>query len=170
MPVDSEIPRKGAWLVSVVGSVVIFAASMAFLVDAGRTFFAPPATPVVAEERPVRVADVASVPAEDVVRPAPAITNGPPLSTKPATSAVAVPGPIVAPSTTRAAPSSTVVGATATATTGVNVRAQARGGSAKVGTLEQGKSVAVLETQGAWTHISTETLEGWVFSKYLSAE
>ena len=167
MPISHDLTRKGAyWLVSVASSVAIVAASMVFIVETSRSFFGPPAAAAaVADERPVRVADVVSAPNGDLPTPAPATTtNGPPPAVRTTTPAVAeVAAPAVA---TPAAPSSPTM--TVSTQTGLNVRAQPRSGSARIGTLEGGTAVTVLDTQGAWTHIATDTIDGWVFSKYLS--
>jgi uncharacterized protein YgiM (DUF1202 family) len=168
MPISHDLTRKGAyWLVSVASSVAIVAASMVFIVETSRSFFGPPAAAAaVAGERPVRVADVVSAPNGDLPTPAPAITtNGPPPPVKaaaPAVAAVAAP-PVAAPAAVPPSPTMTV-----STRTGLNVRAEPRSGSARIGTLDGGTAVTVLDTQGAWTHIATDTIDGWVFSKYLS--
>jgi hypothetical protein len=49
----------------------------------------------------------------------------------------------------------------------VNLRKDADAGAAVVTHLKRGDVVSVVETRGNWTHIRTDSGEGWVFSSYL---
>ena len=171
-PPTKELLRTLAfWLAALGGSVAVVIASTAFVADATASFMVAAVPAQVAKSKPVQhLADV--TPKKDAA-PAPMTVNGPPPIAREVASAVApvavapvVPKP-VAPKSVVPAPveGSTMVVST---TTGLNVRAEPRSGSAKVGTLESGTTVAALDEQGPWTRIETPTLEGWVFTKYLS--
>lgn len=54
---------------------------------------------------------------------------------------------------------------------GVNVRARAQSGSARVGTLDANERVAVLDQQQGWMLVQSDAgVSGWVYGRYLSAE
>jgi len=56
-----------------------------------------------------------------------------------------------------------------TATTGLIVRSKPMKGSAAVGTIAKGATVAVQSKQGGWLLVeSSQGINGWVFGKYLT--
>lgn len=55
-----------------------------------------------------------------------------------------------------------------TSSGGLNVRSEPASKSARVGVLDGGEAVAVIEERGKWVHVrSSSGVSGWVFAKYL---